>query len=513
VLETSTFDNRDVAKIRTASDLAKDALAALAESAPEGIAILHPDDASVRWANAEAARLLTIPEVQHVLIAGRALAELRDDEVAVVAAGFVELECLSTLIDLEHDSLRVVRFRDVSAERRRDRELRAFSNTSASIAFSCSLTEVLDRMAEEVKLASGMFSCTFLFIEGHTVVRQAGKSGLYPAVEDYTQRLNACTALGAPLIALDAYDQRAPIIVEQWRERTLADPRFAPIHDINVEAQWSAIAVVPLIVRDEIIGVFNGFYLPGHEPRLRDLPFLTAIADQAAVAVDNARLLEALEAKAALEERHRLARELHDSVSQALFSLTMQARAVELIARQDEPDLESVGVGLADIRELTAGALAEMRALIFQLRPAALHEEGLVSAIRKHAAAITASQRLAIEVIGPEEGLGLAENVEREIFRLVQEALNNVVKHADARHVKVRIAIPPDAGRDLYVEVCDDGNGFDPSIERPGHLGLTSMRERVEALHGRLELHSTATGTVLHAHIPHVIDLREGQAT
>lgn len=160
-METSTFDNRDVAKIRTAGDLAKDALAALAESAPEGIAILHPDDASVRWANAEAARLLAIPEVQHVLIAGRALAELRDDEVAVLAAGFVELECLSTLIDVEHDSLRVVRFRDVSAERRRDRELRAFGNTSASIAFSCSLTEVLDRMAEEVKLASGMFHARF----------------------------------------------------------------------------------------------------------------------------------------------------------------------------------------------------------------------------------------------------------------------------------------------------------------------------------------------------------------
>lgn len=477
-------------------------LAELLGSAPEGIAVLEQNKLRFRWVNGAAAALLATEPGD---IRGRHAAifePLRAAEQATVHSGGRELECTATSMTSEQGTYRVVRFRDVTAARRRERELRAFGNTSASIAFAGSLTTVLDRLAAEVKHATGMFACTFLLMDGHTVLQQAGRAGSYPDIDDYADRLNQCTALGAPLLALDAYEQRRPIVVEGWREITLADARFAPIHEFSRAAKWSTIAVVPLIVRDQIMGVLNGFYLPGHAPQSGDLPFLSAIADQAAVAVENARLVSTSERRAALEERHRLARELHDSVSQALFSLTLQTRAVELLARSDAPDLSRVADGLADIRELTAGALAEMRALIFQLRPAALHEEGLVAAITKHAAAITAKQELQVTVVEPDVELRLAADVEEQLFRILQEALHNVVKHACAGSATVRIAVN---GRHLDLEVADDGTGFDPSVDRPGHLGLQSMNERVAALGGTLRVASTDGGTTVRAHIPDVL--------
>ena len=400
-------------------------------------------------------------------------------------------------------SLRLIRLRDVTVATQRARELRAFANTSASIAFAGDLHTVLDRLAHEVKHATGMYACTFLLMDGHTVLSQAGRAGTYPTVDDYAERLNQCTALGAPLLAVDAYEQRRPIVVEGWRDITLADPRFEPIHEFSVNAAWSSIAVVPLIVRDQIMGVLNGFYLAGDEPDAADLPFLSAIADQAAVAVENARLVNSAEAKAALEERHRLARELHDSVSQSLFSLTLQTRATQLLATAGK--YERVGDALNDIHELANGTLAEMRALIFQLRPGALHEEGLVVALCKHAAAISARQEIAVSVIAPAERLPLAEVAESALFRFVQEALHNVVKHAAAEQATLEITADETTG-DLSITITDDGSGFDPELDRPGHLGLTTMGERIRGLGGTLTITSTPHGTTVHAHLPNLLD-------
>ena len=141
---------------------------------------------------------------------------------------------------------------------------------------------------------------------------------------------------------------------------------------------------IPLVYQDKTIGMISLSHVePGrytaHHARLA-----MAIANQAAVAITNARLVERAQAAAALEERQRLARELHDSVTQALFSTTLHARAAQLAFAQTGLDPESpLGRSLADVRELTQGALAEMRALIFELRPDALVEEGLARAVRQ----------------------------------------------------------------------------------------------------------------------------------
>jgi signal transduction histidine kinase len=497
--------------VLTPAQLGLATLSQLVDTALDGIAVLGPEGYRYRYVNPAGCRLLgrSLKDLVGQPALLFPLAPATDHPPSGMSTAKYagrEFEYVSAPVEADGTPLHVVRFRDVTDVRNQERRLKAFSRTSASIAFAGPLTTVLDRLAADVQHATGMVACTFLLMDSNGDLRQAGTSGEYPRVDDYAERLKACRALGAPLLALDAFETRTPVVVKGWRETTFADARFAPLHDISRQATWHTIAVVPLVVRDQIAGVFNGFYLKGHEPSEADVVFLTAIADQAAVAVDNARMLRELESKAALEERHRLARELHDSVSQALFSMTLQTRAVELSLSKDPPDPELVARGLAEVRELTQGALAEMRALIFQLRPDALHEEGLVSAIRKHAAAVEAKQALRIQVDASDSELVLAEDVEAQLFRVVQEALNNVVKHADAQSVNVRIGVAGPRGRDLVLEVGDDGCGFDTGAEHPGHLGLRSMAERVAQVGGSFHVDSHPAGsTTVHAVIPDAV--------
>ena len=209
---------------------------------------------------------------------------------------------------------------------------------------------------------------------------------------------------------------------------------------------------------------------------------------------------------AALEERHRLARELHDSVSQALFSMTLHTRAMELAMRKEGVDPHGPAArNLTELRSLTQGALTEMRALIFQLRPEALHQEGLAVAIQRHAAAVASREELAVTVTAPDERLPLAERAEEELFRVVQEALNNSVKHAGAGQVSIRLERSAEPAETLVIEVSDDGVGFDPEAPRPGHLGLNGMRERTEHLGGRLTIASRNGSTTVRAVLPGIL--------
>jgi signal transduction histidine kinase len=200
-------------------------------------------------------------------------------------------------------------------------------------------------------------------------------------------------------------------------------------------------------------------------------------------------------------ERARLARELHDSISQALFSMTMHAGTAQLAMakaglEEGSPAAQAVG----QLRTLTAGALAEMRALIFEMRPGALAEEGLVSALRRQAAAISAREDVQITVTGPEERLALPAAAEEHCYRLVLEAWHNTVKHAAAAAMTATITAD-DAG--VTVELADDGHGFDPGTVPPGHLGLQTMRERAAAIGATFDLASTpGLGTTIRLRLP-----------
>jgi len=207
------------------------------------------------------------------------------------------------------------------------------------------------------------------------------------------------------------------------------------------------------------------------------------------------------EGERAALERHRIARDLHDSVSQTLFSTTLHVRTAQRALELEQLDATGpVGEELGEIGQLTRGALAEMRALILELRPGALAEEGLVAALAKQASALSAREGLVIEVDGPDADLPLGPEVEEQLYRLGQEALANVVKHARASSATVRIAATDDI---VTIEVTDDGRGFDPAAVGPEHFGLRSMRGRAADLGGRLELTSApGAGTVLRVQVP-----------
>ena len=195
--------------------------------------------------------------------------------------------------------------------------------------------------------------------------------------------------------------------------------------------------------------------------------------------------LAAREAQAA--ERARLARDLHDSVSQALFSMSMHARTAQLaLARVPHAGGGPLARAVGQLRELAAGALAEMRALLFELRPDALAEEGLVAALARQAAAISAREGLPVTVQGPDGPLPLLPEAAEHSYRVALEALHNTVKHAAASHAAV--LVEAGGGPCVRVSVTDDGAGFDPARARPGHLGLRTMAERARAAGGDLEL-------------------------
>jgi signal transduction histidine kinase len=246
-----------------------------------------------------------------------------------------------------------------------------------------------------------------------------------------------------------------------------------------------------------VIGLL-GVYLPSAVagPNEAELAFYTALAGQAAVAVVHARLSAQAGKAAALLERSRLARELHDSVSQALFSVSMHARAAELsMDVADRSEATPLGRSVAQLSQLAQGTLAEMRALIFELRPEALTEEGLIGALRKQAAALAQGQQLVISVNGPEQSLDLDDAVEEHLYRIASEALYNVIKHARATSVAVSISIESDV---IRLTVRDDGAGFDPDAEHAGHLGLSTMARRATAIGAQLVLMSRpGAGTIV----------------
>ena len=204
----------------------------------------------------------------------------------------------------------------------------------------------------------------------------------------------------------------------------------------------------------------------------------------------------------AAEERNRLARELHDSVTQTIFSMTLTAESARILLERDPA---KVVTQLDRLQELSKDALAEMRSLISHLRPKAVAKEGLIPALRRHIAMRQQQDGLTVALYleGYREGESqLAQETEEGLSRVVQEALNNVVKHAQTDRAEVRLCLRDDVAS-LLIE--DPGIGFDPTRISPGasHLGLTSMRERVQALGGTLEIESQArAGTRVKAQVP-----------
>ncbi len=257
---------------------------------------------------------------------------------------------------------------------------------------------------------------------------------------------------------------------------------------------------VPIAAAGEVIGAF---YLTDKLGATsfseEDQELIELLAAHAAIAITNARLYERSRELSILSERNRLALELHDVVSQKLFSLVLSAEAAGTLL---DRDAGAARAQVARLRELAGEALEELRALILELRPADLGRDGLCGALRKHVDVLRRLHGtdivLRVDDAVSAEGGGARD---REVLRIAQEALHNAVRHAAARRVAVSLA--RDDGR-LVLEVADDGVGFEPEAPelRSQRLGLTSMEERAQRLGGRLAIRSApGAGTTVHLEV------------
>jgi signal transduction histidine kinase len=276
------------------------------------------------------------------------------------------------------------------------------------------------------------------------------------------------------------------------------DPRFRGWWP-RAHPQMRSFLGVPIVARGNVIAAFYLTDKDGAEQFTEeDQRLIEMLAAHAAVAIENARLTERSRELSIVEERNRLARELHDSVSQKLFGLVLTAEAATtLLGREDG----AAGEQVTRLGELAQEALTELRELIFELRPPSLEDEGLAATLRKEVDMLRRVHGRDIELRIAGAATCAPEN-EAEVLRVAQEALHNALRHAEAERIELRMEARD--GR-LVVTVADDGVGFDPDAPgvRSRRLGLTSMEERARALGGSLAVVSRpGEGTTVTLEVP-----------
>lgn len=299
-----------------------------------------------------------------------------------------------TVIDEPHDELHVACGNAgclaLADDMRGQRRLAAIARAASSVADAASLSVTLDVVAREVLQAEHIAAVQILLVENGTM-HVVGKAGFTDA-EDFTDRLEECRRLGARMYFVEAHTRRERIVVPHRKAAVLADPAWGPLHAIMGAPDWDTFVALPLVVRGRALGVLNAFCAPGDGPSAQGLEFLEAMADQAATAVDSADLLARSRRDATLAERARLARELHDSVVQQVFSMRMHAKALRgQVGPGGTSTPESVRAVADELLDLAEDALADLRGLVMQLHPVELAGRGLTAALATHAESVRAA--------------------------------------------------------------------------------------------------------------------------
>ena len=285
-----------------------------------------------------------------------------------------------------------------------------------------------------------------------------------------------------------AVEERRPIVIPDMTGLNLSDFQDSPIRQKHLAwliAHYRGIVAVPLVGKDEVYGGVVLYYQDVRGFSGEELELAATFASQAALAVENARLRTQAEQAAVAAERSRLARDLHDAVTQTLFSASLIA---EVLPKLWERNPEEGRRRLGELRQLTRGALAEMRTLLLELRPATLIEVGLDELLRQLAEATTGRGRIPVSLT-VEGYCPLPPDVQIGLYRIAQEALNNVAKHSGATQADVSLRCQPTL---VELRVCDNGRGFDPGLVSSDHLGLGIMRERAEVVKASLLVKSRA---------------------
>ncbi|MCO7192711.1 ATP-binding protein [Pseudonocardia sp. McavD-2-B] len=496
----------------------------LARHAPDGLAVVDPDGLFLQLN--DAAVVLCARPLDD-LIGMPAPFELsrnpQVDPLALLDEGGTEQVCLWAPVAgvrrefayrtrplPDHSGLTVVTFRDVGEERHRQRRVTAIARASATLASEGSITATLDALAREVLQADALAGVQILTLDrSGEALRIMGSAG-FRRWPDFFERLVQCRERGAGLRMLDAFEQREPVVVADRWESIQEDPAWQPLHEYLGELDWNWFASVPLLVRGRSAGILNAFFAPGQVVGGRAVEFLEAMAEQAAVAVDYASLLQNERELARRGERQKLARDLHDSIVQQVFSIGMQAKSMAVLGgRGDTVSADSVRRIADEVGLLARTVLADLRAMVHELRPSAPPQPGLEEAVRALVESSTnrTGLRFSLRI---QQGLArVPPEMAEDVYRILAEAVHNVVKHAKAGRVTIRMGV---RDHTLTITVADDGRGLGAGRaggdelggdELGGGYGLTSMRERAERWGGTVCVRPRkAGGTAVSAVLP-----------
>lgn len=367
----------------------------------------------------------------------------------------------------------------VQAEHEQRTLAEALLDTSATLNSTLKFDKVLTRILENVGNVIPHDTANIMLIQnGHTHI--AGYSGYQnPDLERNIRRTR-----------LNVHKQSQLREIIETHQPLLISDLLEDEHSLlnNIFNTLRSYVAAPILIKQEVIGFINlfsftpGFFTETHAQRLQ------IFADQAAIAIRNARSYEQAQELATVEERQRLARDLHDAVSQTLFSASVIAETLPRLLDQDTQEVQN---GLENLARMNKGALAEMRALLLELRPQALIETELPTLLQHlvNAVGSRTDAQMTLSVRG--RRVSLPGDVQVAMYRIAQEALNNIIKHSRATEVTLTFM-----GYDERVElwIKDDGRGFVPEQIPSDHMGLRIMKERAQSADITFTL-ETAPGT------------------
>lgn len=357
----------------------------------------------------------------------------------------------------------------------RTKELAALNTIAAEVSQSLDLQQILENALDEV--------LAVLEMESGRAFRLEEDSGELVSVA--RRGLSSAFVLGTTRLPLDESLAGQAARTGQPAIRRAADYPPGGMRDLVLREGLELLLSIPLMVHGRCVGAINvGTRTPRYIEK-EEIALLAAIGHQVGVAVENARLYEQAQQLAVMKERNRLARDLHDSVTQALYGITLYSEAA---ARQLASGELGLATGhLSEIQETAQESLQEMRLLVFELRLPMLKDEGLAAALQARLEAVESRAGLEVAFESQING-GLPAEVEEGLYRIAQEALNNTLRHAQAQRVCVRLL---QNGRSVALEVKDDGLGFDLNQTRQqGGFGLRSMEERAARLGAGLKVES-----------------------
>jgi signal transduction histidine kinase len=344
-------------------------------------------------------------------------------------------------------------------------EISRLQRLTAALLQQRTLDDVLALVCNEAQQLTGAHGARLLLLENEAWLRVFHQTGYVVPNQDRVLLDDSLSGLGAL--------HKEPLRIN--------DPTNSP-QLIQPHPELKSLLAIPLLLQGEVIGTLHVVNKPGGFTE-EDTHLLGLFADQAAIAIANAQFHEQTKQRAVINERQRLARELHDSVTQVLYSVILYADATRLaLAAKKEAEASE---NLQELRTLARQAMADMRLLLFRLHPPVLEDEGLVAALQARLEAIEARAGLQIDLRAKGENV-LPIAIAEELYKVALEALNNVVKHAKAEQVIVHLLFTEQS---CVLTIQDDGVGFDPGAVQGG-LGLRSIAERVQQIGGNLLVES-----------------------